>query len=107
MIIKTTELLKLLSYATEVSLSYNVKKDDDGSYSIKFYELYANRVNETIYITDEGENDWYNDGVDFEYLLNIFVDMLKEQEEEKLKEQKRQEVLNKLTTEEKELLGVK
>jgi hypothetical protein len=39
--------------------------------------------------------------------MDTFVDMLSKKKEEKLKAQKRQEVLAKLTDEEKELLGVK
>jgi hypothetical protein len=39
-------------------------------------------------------------------MMDTFVDMLKQKEEEKLKAQKRQEVLAKLTTEELELLGI-
>jgi hypothetical protein len=38
--------------------------------------------------------------------MDTFVDMLKQKEEEKLKAQKRQELLARLTTEELELLGV-
>ena len=39
--------------------------------------------------------------------MDTFVSMLKQKEEEKLKAQKRQELLARLTNEEKELLGVK
>ena len=39
-------------------------------------------------------------------MIDTFVDMLSNKKEEKLKAQKRQEVLAKLTDEEKDLLGV-
>jgi hypothetical protein len=38
--------------------------------------------------------------------MDTFVDMLKQKEEEKLKAQKRQEVLARLTDEERELLNL-
>jgi hypothetical protein len=107
MTIKTTDLLELLAYAGELDLSIFVRQDEDGNYVVKFYELYTNNFAEHIIITKEGENDWdWSNGAtcSFEYLMDTFVDMLKKKEE--LKSQKRQEVLNKLTDEELELLGV-
>ena len=108
MTIKTTDLLDLLAYAGELDLSIFVKQDKDGDYVVKFYELYTNNFAETLVINKEDKNDWdWSNGAtcSFEYLMDTFVDMLKKKEE--LKSQKRQEVLNKLTDEEKELLGVK
>ena len=107
MTIKTTDLLELLAYAGELDLSIFVKQDKDGDYVVKFYEPYTNNFAEHTTITTEGENDWCVSGCSFEYLMDTFVGMLKQKEEEKLKAQKRQEVLAKLTDEEKELLGVK
>jgi len=109
MIIKTTDLLELLAYAGELDLSTFVRQDEDGNYVVKFYELYTNDFNETVVIK-ESKNDWdWSNGAtcSFEYLMDTFVDMLKQKEEEKLKSQKRQEVLAKLTDEELKLLGVK
>jgi len=108
MTIKTTDLLELLAYAGELNLSIFVREDEDGYYVVKFYELYTNNFAEHTIITKEGENDWCNGGTcSFEYLMDTFVSMLKEKEETKIKEKKRQEVLNRLTDEEKDLLGVK
>ena len=107
MIIKTTDLLELLAYAGELDLSIFVKQDKDGDYVLKFYELYTNNFEEHTTITTEGENDWCVSGCSFDYLMDTFVDMLKQKEEEKLKEQKRQELIARLTDEEKELLGLK
>jgi hypothetical protein len=106
MTVSTTDLLDLLTKAGQLDLSIFAKKDKDGDYVLKFYELYTNNFEEHTTITTEGENDWCVSGCSFEYLMDTFVDMLKQKEEEKLKSQKRQEVLNKLTDEEKELLGV-
>jgi hypothetical protein len=110
MTIKITDLLDLLAYAGELDLSIFVKKDEDGDYVVKFYELYTNKFDETLFISYERRNDeWYGVGkgtCSFRHLMDTFVDMLKKKEE-KLKSQKRQELLNRLTDEEKELLGVK
>jgi hypothetical protein len=104
--IKTTDLLELLAYAGELDLSIFVKQDKDGNYVVKFYELYTNNFDERVIITKECENDWNKGTCSCEYLMDTFVDMLKQKEEEKLKAQKRQELLARLTTEELELLGV-
>jgi hypothetical protein len=106
MIIKTTDLLELLAKAEQLDLSIFVKQDKDGNYVVTFYELYTNRFDETVIITKECENDWNNGTCSCEYLMDTFVDMLKQKEEEKLKEQKRKELLTRLTDEEKELLGL-
>ena len=107
MTIKTTDLLELLAYAGELDLSIFVREDEEGNYVVKFYELYTNKFAEHIIINKEGENDWNKGTCSCEYLMDTFVSMLKQKEEEKLKAQKRQEVLNRLTDEELKLLGVK
>ena len=107
MTVSTTDLLELLAYAGELDLSIFVREDEDGDYIVKFYELYTNNFDERIVINKEGQVEWCSGDNTFDYLMDTFVDMLKQKEEEKLKAQKRQEVLNKLTDEEKELLGVK
>ena len=107
MTVSTTDLLELLAYAGELDLSIFVRQDENGDYVLKFYELYTNNFDERVVITKECESNWDNSGCSFEYLMDTFVDMLSEKEQEKIKEQKRQEVLARLTDEEMELLGVK
>ena len=117
MTIKTTDLLELLAYAGELDLSIFVREDEEGNYVVKFYELYTNKFDETLVIYGENTSlpgystqkcDYAKKATcSFEYLMDTFVDMLSNKKEEKLKAQKRQEVLAKLTDEEKELLGVK
>ena len=107
MTIKTTDLLDLLAYAGELDLSIFVKKDKDGDYVVKFYELYTNNFAETLVIHSGGEVDGYrysSGTCSFDYMMDTFVDMLSNKKEEKLKAQKRQELLARLTNEEKELL---
>ena len=107
MIIKTTDLLELLAKAGQLDLSTFVREDEDGNYVVKFYELYTNNFDERIVINKEGQVEWCSGDNTFDYLMDTFVDMLSEKKEKQLKSQKRQELLNKLTDEEKELLGVK
>ena len=106
MTIKTTDLLDLLTYAGELDLSIFVKQDEDGDYVVKFYELYTYNFDERVVINKEGEVEWCSGDNSFDYLMDTFVDMLSKKKEEKLKSQKRQEALAKLTDEEKDLLGV-
>ena len=108
MTIKITDLLELLAYAGELNLSFFVENDKDGDYIVKFYEPYTNKFDETLFISYERRSEeWYGVGkgtCSFRHLMDTFVDMLKQKEEEKLKAQKRQELLARLTNEEKELL---
>jgi hypothetical protein len=109
MTVSTTDLLDLLAYAGELDLSTFVRQNENGDYVVKFYELYTNRFDETLVINKGCKNDWdWCNGAtcSFEYLMDTFVDMLSKKKEEKLKAQKRQELLARLTDEELELLGV-
>jgi hypothetical protein len=107
MTMKTTDLLELFAKAGQLDLSTFVKQDEDGNYVVKFYELYTNNFNEVIIIDKEGESDFYSGGHTFDDMMGIFDGMLREKEQEKIKAEKRKEVLAKLTDEERELLGVK
>ena len=107
MTIKTTYLLELLARAGQLNLSIFVKQDEDGNYVVKFYELFTNNFDETLVINKEGEDDWNKGTCSCKYLMDTFVDMLSEKEQEEIKEQKRQELLARLTDFEKDLLGVK
>jgi hypothetical protein len=104
---KTTDLLELLAKAGQLDLSIFVKKDEEGDYIVKFYELYTSNFDVKIIIDKEGESDFYSGGHTFVDMMGILDGMLREKEQEKIKAEKRKEVLAKLTNEEKELLGVK
>jgi hypothetical protein len=108
--VSTKDLLDLLAKAGELDLSIFVKQDKDGDYVVKFYELYTNDFEETLVINKEGISCGMGGGEggnqSFNDMVSILNGMLKKKKEEKLKAQKRQELLNKLTDEELELLGV-
>ena len=105
--ITTTELLDFLAKAHKVSSDVQVIKEDEG-YEITVYCDWYNVDHfeyQSTFITDEGE---YKHGGEEFYTMDSQLNYLvREEEKRKLKEQKRQELLSRLTDEEKELLGVK
>jgi len=107
MTMKTTDLLELFAKAGQLNLSIFVKEDEEGDYIVKFYELYTNNFEVKIIIDKEGESDFYSGGYTFDDMMGILDGMLREKEQEKIKAEKRKEVLAKLTDEEKELLNLK
>ena len=108
--ITTTQLLDFFVKAHKVSPHVKVRKRD------KVYEItvYCDPRNDgrfcptTTLITKAGTSV-LNDCSDCDfYTLNDALDvLLREEEKREMKRQKRQELLSRLTKEEKELLGVK
>jgi len=108
MTIKTTELLKLFSKAKQLDLSVEVREDKDGDYVVRIYEMFRpENFDEKVVITQKGESDWNKGCYSFDCMMDILDEQLEEKRQEEIKEQKRQELLARLTDEEKELLGVK
>ncbi len=107
MTIKATELLKLLSKAKQLDLSVEVR-EDDGDYVVRIYEMFRpENFDEKVVISQNGESNWNKGSYGFDAMMDWFDVMLEEKRQEEIKEQKRQELLARLTDEEKELLGVK
>ena len=108
MTIKATELLKLLSKAEKLDLTAGVCEDKDGDYVIRIYEMFSPEgFHETVFINQQGETNWDKRCYSFDYMMDVLDGMLEEKRQEKIKEQKRQELLARLTDFEKDLLGVK
>jgi hypothetical protein len=108
MTIKTTELLKLFFKAKQLQLSVEVREDKDGDYVIRIYEMFRpENFDENVVITQQGESDWNKGDYSFDCMMDILDEQLEEKRQEEIKEQKRQELIARLTDEEKELLGVK
>jgi cytochrome P450 len=108
MTIRETELLKLFSKAKQLQLSVEVREDKDGDYVVRIYEMFSQEgFDEKVVITQKGESDWNKGSYSFDAMMDVLDEMLEEKRQEKIKEQKRQELLARLTDEEKELLGVK
>ena len=108
MTIKVTELLKLLSKANKLGLSVGVCEDKDGDYVVRIFEmLNQESFYETAVITQKGEMTWDKGTYSFDAMMDWFDVLLEEKRQKEIKEQKRQELLARLTDEEKDLLGVK
>jgi hypothetical protein len=108
MTIKTTELLKLFTKAKQLGFSVEVREDKDGDYVIRIFEMFRpENFDEKVVITQKGESDWNKGDYSFDCMMDILDEQLEEKRHEEIKEQKRQELLARLTDEEKELLGVK
>ena len=108
MTIKATELLKLFAKAKQLQLSVEVREDKDGDYVIRIYEMFRpENFDEKVVITQKGDSDWDKGYYSFDCMMDILDEQLEEKRQEEIKAQKRQELLARLTDEEKELLGVK
>lgn len=107
MTIKATELLKLFTKAKQLDLSVEVREDKDGDYVVRIYEMFRpENFDETVFINQQGETNWDKRCYSFDYMMDVLDGMLEEKRQEEIKEQKRQELLARLTDEEKELLGL-
>ena len=108
MTIKATELLKLFTKAKQLDLSVEVREDKDGDYVVRIYEMFRpEKFEEKVVITQKGESNWNKGCYSFDCMMDVLDGQLEEKRQEKIKEQKRQELLARLTDEERELLGVK
>ena len=108
MTIKATELLKLFSKAKQLDLSVEVREDKDGDYVVRIYEMFLSEgFDEKVVITQKGESNWNKGSYSFDYMMDVLDGKLEEKRQEEIKEQKRQELLARLTDEEKELLNLK
>jgi hypothetical protein len=108
MTIKATELLKLFSKAKQLDLSVEVYEDKADDYVIRIYEMFRSEgFDEKVVITQKGESNWNKGCYSFDTMMDILDEKLEEKQQKEIKEQKRQELIARLTDEEKELLGVK
>jgi hypothetical protein len=108
MTIQATELLQLFTKANKLLLSVEFRQDKDGDYVIKIFKLFENEFEPyEVIITQKGESNWCKGDYHFDTMMSILDEMLEEKRQEQIKEQKRKELIARLTDEEKELLGVK
>ena len=108
--ITATELLDFLTKAQTVSgAGATFRQNDDGYYITLYCDWYGdnNYSKQTVFITNEGESTWEKGDYDFEIMNKILNELVEKQKQEEIKAQKRQELIARLTDEEKELLGVK
>lgn len=101
-----TDILELLSKALKLEYDTYVYKINDG------YELEIDliipgygRSPQRVIITNKNESNWDGD-YDFNTMMNVLDEELEKQKQKEEKEQKRKELINSLTPEQRELLGV-
>ena len=102
--ITTTQLLDFFAKADKVS-SHTFVTKVNGFYEISIHADWDGNnhfYTRTTCITEDGYSDY-----GFSTMDSVLDDLVKEEEEREMKRQKRQELLSRLTDEEKELLGVK
>lgn len=108
--VETTELLNFLCKAQKLSILDVTFIQTDEGYKITLRDDWRDDnhwSNKTVFIDNEGESDWQAADYDFYTMDSILDEKLEEQKQKEIKEQKRKELIARLTDEEKELLGVK
>jgi hypothetical protein len=107
MTITATNLLELFTKADKLAVSYNIKQQNDG-FEIKLYHAWHENdyYHRTVFITNENESTWDKGDYDFSTMMNILDEKLEEQLQEQIKARKRKELIESLTPEQRELLGV-
>ena len=108
--ITATELLDFLCKAQKLSILDVTFTQTDEGYKITLRDDWhddANWYNQTVFIDNEGRSDWNNGGdYDFYTMDRILDEKLEEQTQKEIKARKRKELIESLTPEQRELLGV-
>ena len=105
-LVTTTQLLDFLVKADKVSSHMTFTKGN-GFYGIKIFadwDRNTHHYSQTICITEEGHFTWKCSDYSFFTMDSVLAELVNEEEEREMKRQKRQELLSRLTDEEKELL---
>jgi hypothetical protein len=108
MTIKTTEFLKLVTKARQLGFSINVREDKDGDYVIRIFGmLRTENFDDYLIINQKGESTCDKGAYSFYAMMDVLDEELETKRRDELKAQKRQELIDRLTDEEKELLNLK
>jgi hypothetical protein len=107
MTIQATELLQLFAKANKIGATYDIKQKDDG-FEIKIYYTWFedDYYHQEVFITNENESTWDKGECSFDAMMSILDQELEEQLQKEIKAQKRQELIARLTPEERELLNL-
>jgi len=107
--ITATELLDFLTKAQQLSVCGAVFRQTDEGYKITLYCDWhddGNNYKQSVFIDNEGESIWDKGDYPFEIMNEILDQKLEEQKQKEIKAQKRKELIESLTPEQRELLGV-
>ena len=106
--ITAIELLDFLCKAQKLSPSGVSLRQTDEGYKITLYLDWCGNdfYTQTVFINNEGESTWERGDYDFDTMNNMLDEMLVKEQEKEIKAQKRKELIESLTPEQRELLGV-
>jgi hypothetical protein len=107
MTILATDILLLLKKVQKLGATYNIKQQDDG-FELKIYYTWCedDYYYHSVFITNENESTWNKGDYELNTMMCIIDEKLEEQRQKEEKAQKRKELINSLTPEQRELLGV-
>jgi small nuclear ribonucleoprotein (snRNP)-like protein len=111
MTITATQVLEMLSKAEKLGIHYDVYENALW-YNIQFTvdwfaDEYRDYSYERVAISKENETTFSGSYWGFDTWMNMLDEKLEEKEQEKIKEEKRKELIARLSDEEKELLNLK
>lgn len=107
--ITATELLDFLTKAQRVSTGGASFRQNDEGYTIVLHCDWhddGHYSRQTVFINNENESTWEKGDYDFDTMNNILDEMVEREKQKEIKEQKRKELIESLTPEQRELLGV-
>ncbi len=107
MTLTATDLLELQYKVSKLDGRVVVDKNEEGYYvNVTYYDREYGTDTVSTFVTNENESDHYKGTYNYETMLHVLNEAVEKEEKERLKEQKRQELLDRLTDEERELLGI-
>jgi hypothetical protein len=107
--ITTIELLEFLTKAQQLSTCSAIFRQVDEGYYITLYcdwEDDGSNYKQCVFISNQGESNWDSGDYPFEIMNDMLDEMVEREEQKEIKAQKRQELIQSLTPEQRELLGV-
>lgn len=107
--ITATELLNFFCKAQKLSPSCISLRQTDEGYKISLYLDWCDDndfYHQSIFVDNEGQSDWNNGDYDFYRMDSILDEKLEGKKQKEIKAQKRKELIESLTPEQRDLLGV-
>jgi hypothetical protein len=106
MTIKITDFLKFLTNARKLDIALDVREDEDGDYLIRLSKLFSDDYRENIVITKAGLSDWNKGASTFDVVVEDLECLLAEENTKRIKKEKRKQLIESLTPEQRELLDL-
>lgn len=106
--ITATELLNFLCKAQKLSPSGVSLHQTDEGYKISLYLDWCGNdfYTRSIFVDNEGRSDWQRGDYDFDTMNDMLDTLIQKEQEKEIKARKRKELIESLTPEQRDLLGV-